>query len=151
MKSSKYSCLFLKRRLRAAALKAIIWLIYHFSLFHLQMPSRWSGIPKIILLTNASSVVNVTYVADTVFLYLFWTNRDVQRIVLKIKMIVWQVRTCICAGIGEGRECGFKEMRDQDYFSLLWWNLKKKKIFRCVINCFTRIRENKIIYIPGGQ
>lgn len=151
MKSSKYHCLFLKRRLRAAALKAIIWLIYHFSLFHLQMPSRWSGIPKIIPLTTASSVVNVTYVADAVFLYLFERTEMSKELYWRSKWLCDKWGHAYVQGLGRGESVDLKKWGIRIIFPYFDEIKKKKKIFPGVINCFTRIRENKIIYIPGGQ
>lgn len=129
MKSCKYSCLFLKRRLRAAALKAIIWLIYHFSLFHLQMPSRCSGIPKIIPLTNASSVVNVTYVADTVFLYLFERTEMSKELYWRSKWLCDKWGHAYVQGLGRGESVDLKKWGIRIIFPYFDEIKKRKKSF----------------------
>lgn len=54
-------------------------------------------------------------------------------------------------GLGRGESVDLKKWEIRIIFPYCDEIKKRKKIFSGVINCFTRIRENKIIYIPGGQ
>lgn len=101
---------FLKCKWRAEALEAIVWLINHCSICHLQMPSRWSGAAKIKLLTNMQVVLwmwprwqRLCCCRAPLLFCCLWVRRDGRCTVVKCKRIVWQVCTCMCGG-ERGRE-----------------------------------------------
>lgn len=96
---------FLKCKWRAGALEAIVWLINHCSICHLQMPSRWSGAAKIKLLTNMQVALwmwprwqRLCCCRAPLLFCCLWVRRDGRRTVVKCKRIVWQVCTCMCGG-----------------------------------------------------
>lgn len=108
--SSNFPCLFLKCKWRAGALEAIVWLINHCSICHLQMPSRWSGAAKIKLLTNMQVALwmwprwqRLCCCRVPLLFCCLWVRRDGRCTVVKCKRIVWQVCTCMCGG-ERGRE-----------------------------------------------
>lgn len=110
--SSNLTCLFFffKCKWRAEALEAIVWLINHCSICHLQMPSRWSGAAKIKLLTNMQVVLwmwprwqRLCCCRAPLLFCCLWVRRDGRCTVVKCKRIVWQVCTCMCGG-ERGRE-----------------------------------------------